>query len=88
LNRKNVVAFAAGVALGFITSLAVTLLFLSKPIRSLGAAAALGFASLVIARKGDKPRDTGHLRGAGFFLGYGIGVAVTAILDLLFPPIT
>jgi hypothetical protein len=88
MNRKNAISFLAGASLGFIASLAVTLLFLSKPIRSFGSAIVLGLASFVIALRGVKPLASGHMRAAGFFLGYGLGVAIIAILDIIFPPIT
>ena len=88
MNRQYVISLLAGCALGFLTSMILSLLFLSWPIRTLGLVIVLGVAFLVIVWRGDKPLHKGHLSAGGFILGYGLFAAILACLDILFPPLT
>jgi hypothetical protein len=88
MNLKSVISLIAGYALGFLTSMILSLLFLSWPIRTLGSVIVLGFAFLVIVWRGDKPLQKGRLSAGGFILGYGLFVAILAFLDIIFPPLT
>jgi methionine salvage enolase-phosphatase E1 len=87
MNSKLVHSIA-GFLLGFVTSMVVEILFLSWPIQTLGLAAVIVLAFIVIVRRDDKPLQRGYLIAGWFTLGYGIFSALLAILDLVFPPLT
>ncbi len=85
--KSNVVTSILGSLSGFVLTMFFLVLVLAWPMRILGLAFILGFAFLVILRRGDKPLQRWHLLAGWFILGSGIAAAVLAVLEMAFPPL-
>jgi len=77
-----------GLLAGFLSSLFLSALLLSWPIRTLLVAVLLGFVSIACIRPSAEPRYGWRLAGGWFALGCALGAAILVALEFLFPPLT
>lgn len=77
-----------GFLFGFLSSMFLSVLLLSWPLRTLGLVLVLCLAFLLTLRRSEKPVSGGYLFASWFTLGYGVFAALLAVLDLIFPPLT